>query len=69
MTEELRFAVKCSASRQRPVLRRQCSKCLVGSTYVPSGLEVPIETNGVLTGLFDFRKSPVNYEYDVSSSR
>ncbi|XP_037925932.1 glutamate receptor ionotropic, kainate 2 isoform X1 [Hermetia illucens] len=28
MTEELCFALKCLGSRQRPTLRRQCSKCL-----------------------------------------
>lgn len=27
MLEEFRFATKCSASRQRPVLRRSCSNC------------------------------------------
>ncbi|GIY60570.1 hypothetical protein CDAR_396411 [Caerostris darwini] len=27
MAKELRFAVKCRASRQCPALRRQCSKC------------------------------------------
>ncbi|KAI1298706.1 Glutamate receptor ionotropic, kainate 2 [Halotydeus destructor] len=79
MTEELCFAVKCSASRQRPVLRRQCSKCLVASAYVPSnnvrhdhhlqvehGNEI-VHVNGP-TIAYDgnhCRKSPVNYEFDT----
>ncbi|XP_054715815.1 glutamate receptor ionotropic, kainate 2-like [Uloborus diversus] len=55
MAEELRFAVKCRASRQRPALRRQCSKCIPGTTYVPAALEVPQENGGVLA---EVRKSP-----------
>lgn len=31
MAEELRFAIKCRASRQRPVLKRSCSKCSLAS--------------------------------------
>ncbi|XP_033607887.1 glutamate receptor ionotropic, kainate 2 isoform X14 [Cryptotermes secundus] len=41
MTEELCFALKCRGSRQRPALKRQCSKCIPGTTYVPAGLELP----------------------------
>lgn len=28
MSEEFWFAMKCRGSRQRPALRRQCSKCI-----------------------------------------
>ncbi|EEC19136.1 EAA5, putative, partial [Ixodes scapularis] len=47
MAEELRFAVRCRASRQRPALRRQCSKCIPGTTYVPSAMDLPQE-NGIM---------------------
>lgn len=38
MLDEFRFAVKCGASRQRPVLRRSCSNCSLsksGKTALP----------------------------------
>jgi glutamate receptor, ionotropic, invertebrate len=36
MAEELRFAVRCHGSRQRPALKRNCVKCSPGQhTYVP----------------------------------
>lgn len=38
MLDEFRFAVKCGASRQRPVLRRSCSTCSLsksGKTALP----------------------------------
>lgn len=41
MGGELCFALKCRGSRQRPALRRQCSKCLPGVTYVPALLDIP----------------------------
>jgi hypothetical protein len=41
MTEELCFTLRCHGSRQRPALKRQCSKCIPGTTYVPAGLELP----------------------------
>ncbi|XP_030751452.1 glutamate receptor ionotropic, kainate 1-like isoform X2 [Sitophilus oryzae] len=41
MGGELCFALKCRGSRQRPALKRQCSKCLSGVTYVPSPLDIP----------------------------
>ncbi|XP_071541826.1 glutamate receptor ionotropic, kainate 2-like isoform X4 [Panulirus ornatus] len=48
MAEELCFAMRCRGSRQRPALRRQCSRCVPGATYVPAGLEAPhINGNGV----------------------
>ncbi|KAF4528382.1 hypothetical protein B566_EDAN017002 [Ephemera danica] len=46
MAEELRFAVRCHGSRQRPALRRNCSRCSPGTTYVPAALEMP-HINGV----------------------
>ncbi|XP_069680352.1 glutamate receptor ionotropic, kainate 2-like isoform X2 [Periplaneta americana] len=49
MTEELCFALRCRGSRQRPALKRQCSKCIPGTTYVPAALELPPHppTNGL----------------------
>ncbi|XP_048525758.1 glutamate receptor ionotropic, kainate 1 [Dendroctonus ponderosae] len=41
MGGELCFAIRCRGSRQRPALRRQCSKCLSGVSYVPSPLDIP----------------------------
>ncbi|CAL1283893.1 unnamed protein product [Larinioides sclopetarius] len=60
MAEELRFAVKCRASRQRPALRRQCSKCIPGATYVPAAMEGPQE-NGIMQ-MIEMRKSPINFD-------
>ncbi|XP_067125926.1 glutamate receptor ionotropic, kainate 2 isoform X5 [Centruroides vittatus] len=60
MAQELRFAVKCRASRQRPALRRQCSKCIPGTTYVPAAMEVPQE-NGIMQ-MIEMRKSPVTFD-------
>ena len=37
MAEELKFALKCHGSRQRPALRRGCNKCHApASTHVPT---------------------------------
>lgn len=42
MAEELRFAVRCHGSRQRPALKRNCVKCSPGAhTYVPSSFGLP----------------------------
>ncbi|XP_022237656.1 glutamate receptor ionotropic, kainate 2-like isoform X1 [Limulus polyphemus] len=60
MGEELRFAVRCRGSRHRPALRRQCSKCIPGTTYVPTAMEVPQE-NGILQ-MIEMRKSPIQFE-------
>lgn len=46
MAEELRFAVRCHGSRQRPALKRTCTRCSSGNTYVPAELEIP-HINGV----------------------
>ncbi|XP_013792143.1 glutamate receptor ionotropic, kainate 2-like, partial [Limulus polyphemus] len=60
MGEELRFAVRCRGSRHRPALRRQCSKCIPGTTYVPAAMEVPQE-NGIMQ-MIEMRKSPIQFE-------
>ncbi|XP_069680347.1 glutamate receptor ionotropic, kainate 2 isoform X2 [Periplaneta americana] len=49
MAEELRFAVRCHGSRQRPALKRSCTRCSPGTTYVPAALEMP-HINGVRDG-------------------
>ena len=42
MGEELRFALRCQGSRQRPTLRRSCVRCTPPShTYVPTNHDVP----------------------------
>ncbi|KAK3869900.1 hypothetical protein Pcinc_024814 [Petrolisthes cinctipes] len=46
MAEELRFAMKCHGSRQRPALKRNCSRCTPGTTYVPATTDLP-QANGV----------------------
>lgn len=46
MAEELRFAMRCHGSRQRPALRRNCTRCTPGSTYVPAATDLP-QANGV----------------------
>ncbi|XP_053968059.1 glutamate receptor ionotropic, kainate 2-like isoform X2 [Anastrepha ludens] len=38
MAEELRFAMHCHTSKQRPSLKRNCVKCAPDSTYVPVDL-------------------------------
>ncbi|XP_071549118.1 glutamate receptor ionotropic, kainate 2-like isoform X2 [Panulirus ornatus] len=60
MAEELRFAMRCHGSRQRPALRRNCSRCTPGSTYVPAATDLPQANgeNGLLPTV-EFRKSSV----------
>ncbi|XP_037956641.1 glutamate receptor ionotropic, kainate 2 isoform X2 [Teleopsis dalmanni] len=41
MAEELRFAMQCHASKQRPALKRNCMKCTPATTYVPTGVGMP----------------------------
>ncbi|XP_046667627.1 glutamate receptor ionotropic, kainate 2-like isoform X6 [Homalodisca vitripennis] len=48
MAEELCFALRCRGSRQRPALKRQCSKCVPGTTYVPASFDLPHPPNNVL---------------------
>lgn len=38
MADELRFAVRCHGSRQRPALKRTCVKCNQATTFVPGTL-------------------------------
>ncbi|XP_070395005.1 glutamate receptor ionotropic, kainate 2 isoform X3 [Dermacentor albipictus] len=64
MAEELRFAVRCRASRQRPALRRQCSKCLTttaANTYVPSAMDLHAQENGIMQ-MLEMRKSPLHFD-------
>ena len=46
MAEELRFAMRCHGSRQRPALKRNCSRCTPGTTYVPATNNLT-QANGV----------------------
>lgn len=46
MAEELRFAIRCHGSRQRPALKRTCTKCSPGTTYVPGTIGMS-HINGV----------------------
>ncbi|XP_044736888.1 glutamate receptor ionotropic, kainate 2 [Chrysoperla carnea] len=68
MAEELRFAVRCHGSRQRPALKRACTRCSPGTTYVPAALELP-HINGAdefqdanILPMMDLRKSSFNYD-------
>ncbi|XP_055331757.1 glutamate receptor ionotropic, kainate 2-like isoform X2 [Paramacrobiotus metropolitanus] len=68
MVEELRFAVRCRGSRQKPTLRRQCSQCIPNhTTYVPNNLEFlgPEAHNGGL-GMSEYRKHKRPY-FDAHS--
>lgn len=46
MVEELRLALQCYGSRQRPTLNQSCTKCSPGTTYVPGALNMS-HLNGV----------------------
>ncbi|XP_055858129.1 glutamate receptor ionotropic, kainate 2 isoform X1 [Episyrphus balteatus] len=46
MAEELRFAMHCHASKQRPAVKRNCTKCAPGTTYVPGSIGMS-HINGV----------------------
>ncbi|KAJ8924623.1 hypothetical protein NQ315_000773 [Exocentrus adspersus] len=55
MAEELRFAVRCHGSRQRPALRRSCTRCSPATTYVPAALDLPhINGHNTLQVIFSF---------------
>lgn len=41
MAGEFCFALRCQGTQQKQALKRQCSKCMHGATYVPSLLEIP----------------------------
>ena len=49
MGKELKFAMKCRASRKRPIIRRHCAKCVqpTVSTYVPDNVEVYSSENSI----------------------
>ncbi|XP_056633755.1 glutamate receptor ionotropic, kainate 2 isoform X2 [Diorhabda carinulata] len=66
MAEELRFAVRCHGSRQRPALRRSCTRCSPATTYVPAALDLPhLNGEGVMLPMLDVKRSPINYEVDT----
>ncbi|KAK5640359.1 hypothetical protein RI129_011170 [Pyrocoelia pectoralis] len=66
MAEELRFAVRCHGSRQRPALRRSCTRCSPATTYVPAALDLPhLNGDGLVLPMTDLKKSPINYEIDT----
>ncbi|XP_049818479.1 glutamate receptor ionotropic, kainate 1 [Aethina tumida] len=66
MAEELRFAVRCHGSRQRPALRRSCTRCSPATTYVPAALDLPhLNGEGVILPMMEVKKSPVPYDLDT----
>ncbi|KAK4873456.1 hypothetical protein RN001_015485, partial [Aquatica leii] len=66
MAEELRFAVRCHGSRQRPALRRSCTRCSPATTYVPAALDLPhLNGDGLVLPMTDLKKSPINYDNDT----
>ncbi|XP_050735257.1 glutamate receptor ionotropic, kainate 2-like isoform X4 [Eriocheir sinensis] len=69
MAEELCFAMRCRGSRQRPALKRHCTRCVPGVTYVPAGLEVPqINGNGE-TGQTEVETGQTEVETDLQPRR
>ncbi|XP_022915867.1 glutamate receptor ionotropic, kainate 2 isoform X3 [Onthophagus taurus] len=66
MAEELRFAVRCHGSRQRPALRRSCARCSPATTYVPAALDLPhLNGEGVMLPMMEMKKSPITYDEDT----
>ncbi|XP_063237624.1 glutamate receptor ionotropic, kainate 2 isoform X3 [Bacillus rossius redtenbacheri] len=66
MAEELRFAVRCHGSRQRPALRRSCTRCSPGTTYVPAALEMPhINGETGILPMIEMKKSSLSYDPDT----
>ncbi|XP_059470886.1 glutamate receptor ionotropic, kainate 2 isoform X8 [Neocloeon triangulifer] len=59
MAEELRFAIRCHGSRQRPALKRTCSRCSPGTTYVPAALEMP-HINGDNSVMLEMHKTSIS---------
>jgi len=69
MGEELRFALRCQGSRQRPTLRRSCVRCTPPShTYVPTNHDVPTlhGENGIMP-MIEMRKPSLVQCYDLDS--
>ncbi|XP_044767119.1 glutamate receptor ionotropic, kainate 2 [Coccinella septempunctata] len=66
MAEELRFALRCHGSRQRPALRRSCARCSPASTYVPAALDLPhLNGDGVVLPMSEMKKPPITYDDDT----
>ncbi|XP_021925438.1 glutamate receptor ionotropic, kainate 2 isoform X1 [Zootermopsis nevadensis] len=66
MAEELRFAVRCHGSRQRPALKRSCTRCSPGTTYVPAALEMPhINGETGILPMMEMKKSSLSYDPDT----
>nr|CAD7410631.1 unnamed protein product [Timema poppensis] len=66
MAEELRFAVRCHGSRQRPALKRSCTRCSPGTTYVPAALEMPhINGETGILPMIEMKKSSLSYDHDT----
>ncbi|XP_046667621.1 LOW QUALITY PROTEIN: glutamate receptor ionotropic, kainate 2-like [Homalodisca vitripennis] len=66
MAEELRFAVRCHGSRQRPALKRSCTRCSPGTTYVPAALELPhINGETAILPMIEMKKSSLCYDPDT----
>ncbi|XP_069680348.1 glutamate receptor ionotropic, kainate 2 isoform X3 [Periplaneta americana] len=66
MAEELRFAVRCHGSRQRPALKRSCTRCSPGTTYVPAALEMPhINGETGILPMIEMKKSSLSYDPDT----
>ncbi|XP_063880682.1 glutamate receptor ionotropic, kainate 2-like isoform X2 [Scylla paramamosain] len=67
MAEELRFAMRCHGSRQRPALKRNCSRCTPGTTYVPAATNLT-QANGEngLLPMIEMRKNSV-VQFEASS--
>uniref|UniRef100_A0A1B6EA31 Glutamate receptor ionotropic, kainate 2 n=1 Tax=Clastoptera arizonana TaxID=38151 RepID=A0A1B6EA31_9HEMI len=66
MAEELRFAVRCHGSRQRPALKRSCTRCSPGTTYVPAALDLP-RLNGEtgILPMIEMKKSSLCFDPDT----
>ncbi|XP_050513026.1 glutamate receptor ionotropic, kainate 2-like [Diabrotica virgifera virgifera] len=66
MAEELRFAVRCHGSRQRPALRRSCTRCSPATTYVPAALDLPhLNGEGVMLPISHQKAATLNYKVDL----
>ncbi|KAF6208036.1 hypothetical protein GE061_016486 [Apolygus lucorum] len=66
MAEELRFAIRCHGSRQRPALKRNCTRCSPGTTYVPSALDIQhINGETAILPMIEMKKSSLSYDPDT----
>ncbi|KAL9896314.1 glutamate receptor ionotropic, kainate 2 isoform 3-T4 [Glossina fuscipes fuscipes] len=62
MAEELRFAMHCHTSKQRPSMKHNCAKCMPASTYVPQGPTTSASVTSGLAGI-PHHLSGVQYNY------